>query len=78
MRDVLPRPDSLRAELPRMLEEHKAIRAATIRLGDVARAEGNTAVARLVEELSLHAQSEEELFYPAAVLVGDLVRARAR
>jgi hypothetical protein len=78
MRDVLPMTDSLRAELPRMLEEHKAIRAATIRLGDVARAEGNTAVARLVEELSLHAQSEEELFYPAAVLVGDLVRARAR
>lgn len=78
MRDVLPMTDSLRAELPRMLEEHKAIRAATIRLGDVARAEGNTAVARLVEELSLHAQSEEELFYPAAVLVGDLVRARGR
>ena len=78
MREVLPMNDSLRAELPRMLEEHKAIRAATIRLGDVARAEGNTAVAHLAEQLKLHAQSEEELFYPAAVLVGDLVRARMR
>jgi hypothetical protein len=78
MRDVLPLTDSLRAELPRMLEEHKAIRAATIRLGGVARAEGNTAVERLAEQLTLHAQSEEELFYPAALLVGDLVRARMR
>jgi len=78
MRDVLPMTDSLRAELPRMLEEHKVIRAATSRLGDVARAEGNTAAARLAEQLALHAQSEEELFYPAAVLVGDLVRARMR
>jgi hypothetical protein len=76
MRDVLPMTDSLRAELPRMLEEHKAIRAATMRLGDVARAEGNAAVTRLAEQLELHAQSEEELFYPAALLVGDLVRAR--
>ena len=76
MRDVLPMTDSLRAELPRMLEEHKAIRAATVRLGEVAHAEGNASVERLTEQLKLHAQSEEELFYPAALLVGDLVRAR--
>jgi hypothetical protein len=78
MREVLPMTDSLRAELPRMLEEHEAIRVATIRLGEVARAEGNAEVARLAEQLALHAQSEEDLFYPAAVLVGDLVRARIR
>ena len=76
MRDVLRMTDALRIELPRMLEEHKAIRAATVKLGDVARAEGNTAVAGLAEQLTLHAQGEEELFYPAALLVGDLVRAR--
>lgn len=76
MREVLPMTDSLRAELPRMLEEHRAIRAATLRLGDVARAEGNADVAELARKLALHAQSEEEMFYPAAVLVGDLVRAR--
>ena len=76
MREVLPMTDSLRAELPRMLEEHVAIHAATARLGEVAREEGNTGVARLAEKLAMHAQGEEELFYPAAVLVGDLVRAR--
>ena len=77
MQAVLPMTDALRAELPRMLEEHAAIRAATMRLADVALAEGDVAVVRLAEKLALHALSEEELFYPAAVLVGDLVRARA-
>ena len=77
MRDVLPMTDALSAELPRMLEEHVAIRAATTRLGEVARAEHNTAVTRLAEQLARHARSEEEMFYPAAVLVGDVVRARA-
>ena len=78
MEEAVVMSDTLKKELPRMLEEHKVIRAATSRLGDVARAEGNTAAARLAEQLALHAQSEEELFYPAAVLVGDLVRARMR
>jgi hypothetical protein len=61
-----------------MLEEHVAIHAATERLGEIARAEGDAVVARLAEKLTLHARSEEELYYPAAVLVGDLVRARMR
>jgi hypothetical protein len=77
MREVLPLTDALRHELPRMLEEHTAIRAATSRLGEVARAEGNAEVVLLAENLARHAQSEEELFYPAAVLIGDLVRARS-
>ena len=76
MRGVLGMTDSLRAELPRMLDEHKTIRAATMRLGEVAKAEGNDAVAHLAEKLALHAASEEEVVYPAAILVGDLVRAR--
>ena len=77
MLEVLPMTDSLRAELPRMLQEHVAIRAATMHLGEVARAARDAAVERLAEQLALHAKSEEELFYPAAVLVGDIVRARA-
>jgi hypothetical protein len=78
MADVLVLTDALRAELPRMLEEHEAIRAATARLAEVARGEGDERVAELARKLALHARSEEELYYPAAVLVGDLVRARMR
>ena len=60
-----------------MLEEHEAIAAAARRLEDVARAEGNVPVEALAKALLLHARGEEELFYPAALLVGDLVRARS-
>ena len=76
MRDAVALSDSLRAELPRMLREHVAIREATLRMGEVARAEGNVEVETLAHALALHAKSEEEVFYPAAVLVGDIVRAR--
>jgi hypothetical protein len=70
--------DQLRRELPHMLEEHKRIRAAVEKLGNVARAEGNVEVSRLAEELALHARTEEEVLYPAAILVGDVIRARQR
>lgn len=76
MAGVLPMTDALREELPKMLQEHKAIAAATRRLGELASAQKNTPVAALAGKLLLHAKSEEEVFYPAAILVGDLVRER--
>ena len=78
MQGVLPMTDSLRDELPRMLQEHQVIGAAARRLEEVARQARNAKVEHLAQQLQLHARGEEELFYPAAVLVGDLVRARAR
>lgn len=77
MRAVLPMTDALRAELPRMLDEHQAVHAATRRLGEAARTAGDTAAQKLAVALALHAQSEEEVFYPAALLVGEVVRSRA-
>lgn len=76
MRDVLPMTDALRAELPRMLQEHVAIGAAAWRLEEVAREERNDDVEELAQKLQLHAKGEEELFYPAAILVGDVVKGR--
>jgi iron-sulfur cluster repair protein YtfE (RIC family) len=67
---------TLRAEMPRMLEEHGRIRAAVAELRAAADAEGAVAQRELAEELALHAQTEEEVLYPAAMLVGDLIRAR--
>ena len=78
MRAILPITDSLRTELPRMLEEHKAIHAATVKLGEAGKAANNAAAIQFAETLALHAQNEEEILYPAALLVGDIVRARLR
>lgn len=77
MREVLPLTDALRTELPRMLREHEVIAAAARELEKVARAEENGPVEALAKALQLHARGEEEIFYPAALLVGDMVRARS-
>ena len=74
--EVLMMTDSLRAELPRMLEEHKPIRAAVEKLRISASAERLTKYEQLAEQLTLHAQTEEEVLYPAAILVGDVIRMR--
>jgi iron-sulfur cluster repair protein YtfE (RIC family) len=68
--------DTLRQELPRMLEEHKRIHAAVDELRRVARAEGAPRYEQLAEQLSVHALTEEEVLYPMAILVGDLIRSR--
>jgi hypothetical protein len=77
MRRVLPMTDALRAELPRMLREHIQIGAAARRLEEVARRAGNREVEQLARTLQAHARSEEQIFYPAAILVGEVVQARS-
>lgn len=76
--DALAMTDTLRSELPRMLEEHTRIRAAVGKLRSAARAAQAAGAERLAEELALHALTEEQVLYPAAVLVGDVIRARQR
>jgi hypothetical protein len=76
MSEALAMSDALRKELPHMLEEHKQIRAATETLLAAAREEKATAPEQFARDLLLHAQSEEEVLYPAAILVGDIIRAR--
>ena len=73
---VMAMSDSLKAELPKMLEEHTRIRAAVAELGRVARGAGAENVVRLTEQLAQHALTEEEVLYPAAIVAGDLIRAR--
>jgi hypothetical protein len=73
---VVPMTDSLRREMPKMLRDHAAIRLATQRLATAAQSEGQTLVVRFTDKLAEHARAEEELLYPAAIVVGDLVRAR--
>ena len=76
--EIMKMSDALRMELPRMLEEHKQIRAAVEKLRAAARADKAPEIERLADHLSLHARTEEEVLYPAAVLVGDVLRTRQR
>jgi hypothetical protein len=68
--------DALRRELPGMMKEHEQIRAAVDALHRAATAEGAIRYQQLADQLALHALTEEEVLYPAALLVGDVLRAR--
>jgi Hemerythrin HHE cation binding domain len=76
--EALTMADTLKREMPRMLEEHERIRAAVGNLRKAAAAAGARAQEEFTAELALHAQTEEEVLYPAAILVADVVRARQR
>lgn len=76
MRRALVMTDQLKTELPRMLDEHKAIMAALENLKKAAETERNQDVARFAAKLMLHAQTEEQVMYPAAIVVGEYVKAR--
>ena len=76
MAEVLTLTDRLDAELPQMLAEHQAIVAALGNLREAADRAGRTEIVTFAEALIEHARTEEEVMYPAAVLVGQLFRQR--
>jgi hypothetical protein len=76
MADVLKMTDRLTPELGTMLAEHKQIVGALAELVDAAKAENKPAIAHFAEKLMLHAQTEEQVLYPAAILVGEVVRSK--
>ena len=78
LKDVLAMTDALRSELPAMMEQHKKIEAAVAKLRAAAVEEKQEKAVEFADELALHAKTEEEVLYPAAILVGDVIRARTQ
>ena len=74
--EILTMTDALRKELPKMLDELKQIRAAVDGLRQAAKSEGSAKYQELADHLALHARNEEEVLYPAAIVVGDVIRLR--
>lgn len=70
MGSVLELTDRLEAEMPQMLAEHAEIKAALETLIAAADAEGKPQYAAFAQKLGVHALSEEQVAYPAALLVG--------
>jgi hypothetical protein len=76
MEAVLALTERLAEDLPRMLEEHRAVVGALATLRAAAEAEQRADAAEFAEALRLHAETEEQVLYPAAMLVGQYVRLR--
>jgi hypothetical protein len=77
MVEVLSLTDRLKADLPEMVSEHQAVVAALEDLRAAAAAENKPEFGRFAEKLVLHARTEEMVFYPAAILVGEYVRTKS-
>jgi hypothetical protein len=74
MARVVEMTDVLKAEMPNMLEEHKAIVAALQKLIKAASQEKKIEHIHFAEKLMLHARNEEEVLYPTAILIGEYVK----
>ncbi len=75
-REVLEMTQTFESDLPAMLEEHKEISALLRKLVEAAKREGKIQHAFFAEKLLLHAETEEEILYPAALLIGKFVKLR--
>jgi hemerythrin-like domain-containing protein len=62
----------MKEEYPGMLRGHKEITRQLSRLKKVGAEEGHLTAVRFAEALEQHAQQEEEVLYPAALLAGKL------
>lgn len=78
MAEILPLVARLKEELPLMIEEHRAIMGAVRAFAQAAEDEEDERYIRFAADLMIHAQLEEEVLYPTAVLVGEFVKARLR
>ena len=71
MAAVLPMTRKLKAELPAMLAEHRQILVVLDKLRVAAKAAGRPEYESFAAALALHAQHEEHVLYPAAILLGE-------
>lgn len=74
MSEVLPLTDALKADLGEMLQEHQGIVAALERLAQAGEKENKPEAVEFTHALKLHAQNEEQVAYPTALLIGEYVR----
>ena len=76
MGELLAHTDWLAQHLDDLLGEHQAIIGALEGLLDVARVQNRPEYVDFAENLMIHAAMEEQVLYPAAVLVGEYLKLR--
>lgn len=74
---ILAKTDILKEDLPNMPEEHKQIVDALENLIYAAKQENKSEYIHFAKKLKLHAQTEEEVLYPAAILVGEYLKLKS-
>lgn len=78
MKEAIELSDRLKADMPQMLEEHKAIVVALDALEKAANEENKPQAAEFAAKLKAHAVNEEQVTYPAAILVGEYLKLKLK
>ena len=76
--EVVKLTDDLKRGLPAMLKEHENIVVTLDALANAARQENKQAALQFAEKLTQHAKTEEEVLYPAAILVGEYIKLKLK
>lgn len=71
---VIAMTEKLKKDFDHMLHEHKDIVIQLHKLMEAAKSEKRNEYVRLAERIILHAQTEEEVLYPAAILIGEYLK----
>jgi hypothetical protein len=66
--------DQLRSNYDQMLSEHKQLTDSLRELAQVASEENKPEAAAFAEALTLHAQNEEQILYPATLMIGEYLK----
>lgn len=77
MKQAIELSDKLKAEMPKMLEEHKGIVEALDALEKAGKEENKPQAVEFAEKLKAHALNEEQIMYPAAILVGEYLKLKS-
>ena len=77
MLDVLAKTQHLKARMFEIMREHVAIIDAAHKLLHAAHAERKLSLVAFTERLMLRAWTDEVVFYPTAILIGDYLRLKA-
>lgn len=78
MRDVIPMTERLKHDLPEMIREHEDIVKSLEALKSAAKKENKLKYADLADKIVHHAQEEEEVSYPAAILIGEYLKLKIK
>ncbi len=74
---VIAMTERLKNDLSQMLQEHMAIVIELDKLTEAAKSENKPEYVHFAEKLKLHAQTEEEVLYPAAILIEEYLKLKA-
>ncbi len=74
--EAIARSEALKRDYDQMISEHQQIRVSLDKLYAAARDENHPEVMHFTDALKLHAKNEEEVLYPAAILIGEYLKIR--